>query len=191
MSSNSKKWVLLSIISFGGVIIDWYTKYLASHQLQTGVPVPVIGKYLQLMLIYNTGGVFGINPKAWFPWFQVNLFFYIVSTFAILLLIIYYKGIDPKAVLTRWGIAVIMPGALGNLVDRILWPHRGVVDFLKMDLGFAPFNPWPIFNMADVYITIGIAVILLDMVLHPQRQQSAVKEMSETPPPAPKEQNSK
>jgi lipoprotein signal peptidase len=58
-----------------------------------------------------------------------------------------------------------------------------------MDLGFKPFNPWPIFNMADVYITIGIAVILLDMALHPQRQQSAVKEISEMPHPAPKEQN--
>ena len=75
MSSNSKKWVLLAVISLGGVIIDWYTKYLASHQLQVGVPIPVMGKYLQLMLIYNTGGVFGINPKAWLPWFQVNLFF--------------------------------------------------------------------------------------------------------------------
>jgi signal peptidase II len=170
MSSNSKKWLLFSIITVIGFFIDWYTKYLASHQLHIGESVPILGKYFQLMLIYNTGALFGINPQAWFPSFQINIFFYIFSAIAIALLVIYYKSVESKALLASWGIALIMPGALGNLFDRIIRPTQGVVDFLKLDLGFKPFNPWPIFNMADVYITVGIMILALDMLLNSEKK---------------------
>lgn len=64
----------------------------------------------------------------------------------------------------HWGVALITPGALGNLFDRLVYPARGVVDFIMVDLGFPPFNPWPIFNIADIYITVGVAIILFEFI---------------------------
>ena len=94
------------------------------------------------------------------------------------LIIVYYKNIDPKAKFTFLGISFVMPGALGNLLDRIIRPGQGVVDFIRFDINVWPFNPWPIWNLADAYITIGVALIILDLWLL-ERQSKAVKEKTE------------
>jgi signal peptidase II len=56
-----------------------------------------------------------------------------------------------------------MPGVLGNLSDRVIHPSEGVVDFIKMDFYFWPFNPWPTYNIADAYITAGLLLIIIDI----------------------------
>ncbi len=165
------KWKLFFIVSGAGLFLDWYTKFLALTKLQHGVQVPVIGKLLQWQLIFNKGAIFGLNPKAWFPSFPVNIFFYILSVIAVVLIIIYYKNIESHAKFSYWGISFIMPGALGNLFDRIIRPGQGVVDFIRVDLGFPPFNPWPIWNLADAYITIGVSLIILDLLLFELRKK--------------------
>jgi signal peptidase II len=63
----------------------------------------------------------------------------------------------------RWGLTLILPGALGNLFDRIVHSQLGVVDFIKIGLSETTF--WPIFNMADVYVTIGVGLICCNFIL--------------------------
>lgn len=163
--SAKHKWKLLFTVSVIGLFLDWYTKYLAASKLQGGIEVPVIGNILQWQLIFNKGALFGMNPKAWIPSFPTNIFFYVMSVIAMILILFYYKNIETNAKFSYWGISLIMPGALGNLLDRIIRPGQGVVDFIRVDLGFWPFNPWPIWNLADAYITIGVSLIILDLWL--------------------------
>jgi signal peptidase II len=160
--SGYPRWIFFVGIAIGGFLLDWLTKLGAVHSLAYAQPVPVIGKYFQFMLVYNTGALFGLNPRTWLPGFPVNLFFYIFSAFAVVLLVLYYKSIRPEKRLLHWGVALVMPGALGNLLDRVMHPARGVVDFLR--LGVSDTLYWPIFNLADVYITIGVILILLEFV---------------------------
>lgn len=159
------KWKLFIIISAIGFFIDWYTKYLAVTNINIGQTIPVFGNILEWTLVFNKGALFGLNPRDWFPGFPVNLFFYVFSIIAMVLLLVYYKNIEGTTNWSYVGISLIMPGALGNLFDRIIRPGQGVVDFIKVDLNFSPFSPWPIFNMADIYITIGVIIIFIDMII--------------------------
>ena len=169
------KWKVFISVSAIGFFLDWFTKYLAVTRLPVGVQVPFLGTVLQWQLIYNKGALFGFNPKSLIPSFPTNGFFYVLSTIAMVLIIVYYKNIDPRAKYTYLGISFVMPGALGNLLDRIIRPGQGVVDFIRFDINVWPFNPWPIWNLADAYITVGVALIILDLWLL-ERKSKAGKE---------------
>jgi signal peptidase II len=165
------KWVIFWTITCGGLFFDWATKYMAVKTLVAGHVTPVWGKSFGFYLIYNRGALFGIDPRAYIPGFPVNVFFYVFSAIAAILLIVYYANLRNTPSFMYWGISIIMPGAMGNLWDRIFFPNRGVVDFVKVDLGFSPAHPWPIFNMADMYITIGVMLILLGLWIEEIRKK--------------------
>ncbi|MBN1982606.1 MAG: signal peptidase II [Chitinivibrionales bacterium] len=160
-----QKWILLFSVTGIGLTLDLITKHLAATSLSPARSVSIFNEVVQLYLTFNKGALFGLNPQTLLPWFPVNLFFYIFSVVAVTVLVFFYRNTAGTAVMTLWGLAFVMPGALGNLIDRILQPQRGVVDFIKIDLNFWPFDPWPIFNCADVFITTGIILLLIDMAL--------------------------
>ena len=164
------RWLIFCGIAVVGFALDMATKSWAIHALTPGKPVSVIGGYLQFFLLFNRGGIFGIDPRAWIPGFPVNLFFYVFNSFAIILLIVYFHAVKKSGIVTTIGISLIMPGALGNLADRILHPARGVVDFIKM--GISEQIYWPVYNMADMYITFGVILILLDVFREEIRAKS-------------------
>ncbi|MBD3418748.1 MAG: signal peptidase II [Chitinivibrionales bacterium] len=155
------KWFLLAVIAIIGLAIDVYTKNLAETKLSRGQTSSVIGQTLEFTLVYNKAAIFGLDPRKALPWFPLNGFFVVFSIVAVILLFYFYANIQSKDWLMRLGVALILPGALGNLSDRVLHMHKGVVDFIKVDLGFAPFDPWPIFNMADSYVSVGVTIIML------------------------------
>lgn len=159
------KWPMLFSVTTIGLFFDWYTKFLAEKYLEFGVAHPVIGNVLEFFLIYNKGAVFGLNPKALHPAFPTNTFFFIFNGIAITLLFAYFAKAPKNDRFIHWGLAFILPGAFGNLLDRILHPAKGVVDFIKVDLGFPPFNPWPIFNLADIYVSVGVALLIISFIL--------------------------
>ena len=185
--SGNWKWVLFISVTTVGLFTDWFTKLIVSTRLEVARPIDIIGENLQLFLVYNRGMIFGINPRNLIPWFPVDLFFYVFTTIAVILLIVYYANLPDKNVLTKIGITIVMPGALGNLLDRILWPGRGVVDFIKV--GISNDIYWPIWNLADAYITVGVLLILLQIMqeeLHSKiKSKSAVIDI-----PASQEQSS-
>jgi len=157
------RWIFLAVITVVGFSIDFITKHLAHANLTPGVPRQVIGDYFQLLLVYNKGALFGINPANWIPGMPVNLFFLIFIFCAITFLLLYYKSLKKNEILMHWGLALVLPGAFGNLFDRIVRPGNGVVDFIRM--GIPPDTYWFIYNIADVYITVGVGIMLLSFFL--------------------------
>jgi signal peptidase II len=157
-----KKWGFLAIIAAVGFIMDVGTKYAAERFLTIACPVSIIGEYVELMLVYNRGAVFGLNPQAIIPGLPLTPFFIIVSGIALGLLFFYYRSLKSSDSMLRWGIALIIPGALGNLSDRILHPQSGVVDFIKIGISREVY--WPIFNFADIYVTCGVICLLISFI---------------------------
>ena len=70
---QKNKWKIFFGVTIIGFFLDWLTKYLAVSKLQMGIPLPVIGSVLQWQLIFNTGGLFGFNPKTWIPVFPLKV----------------------------------------------------------------------------------------------------------------------
>jgi signal peptidase II len=165
------RWWILVIITAAGFLFDWWTKTQAVRHFTQGHPVPVAGDYLQFVLLYNKAALFGLDPRRLIPGFPVNIVFTIFAGIATVVLIVYYAYLKKTELLMHLGLALVLPGAIGNLFDRIVYPGRGVVDFIMVDLKVWPFHPWPVFNMADAYVTVGVGVLLLSMVLDERRKK--------------------
>lgn len=103
----------------------------------------------------NTGVAFGLfNGTAY-----ANYAFGAISLGALALLAWFYKkGVFPGT-LSRLAVALLVSGIFGNLTDR--FRHGYVVDFLKFDFGFPPFNPWPSFNVADSCVVVAAVLLAL------------------------------
>ena len=171
MKEMKHKWTLLITVALIGFLLDWYTKYLAETYLVYGVPKILIGDYLQLLLVYNKGAVFGLDPRNLFSGFPTNQFFFVFNILAMILLFFYYRSIPKNERAMHWGIALILPGAMGNLFDRVLHAQKGVVDFIK--IGLTPDLSWPIFNLADIYVTAGVVLLVLCFLTEEKRRKTA------------------
>jgi signal peptidase II len=168
------RWALIIIITVVGLFLDILTKYLADTKLTYAVPKVILGDYLQFLLVYNKGAVFGMDPKDLFSGFPTRYFFMIFNSIATVLLILYYKYLPKTEHAMHWGIAIIIPGALGNLSDRFLYPSKGVIDFIKM--GISEKHYWPIYNFADIYVTFGVIILMLCFLTEDKRRKAAKQE---------------
>ncbi len=150
------KWYAMAIIF---VLLDQLTKYLADTYLSYGQPVYVLPVF-NITLHYNTGAAFSFLSDAggWQRWF-----FIVVSSGVSIALIVWLGLIKNQQRLLSFALAMILAGAIGNLIDRAVLGY--VVDFVSLHWKGYYF---PAFNVADTCITIGAASMLLDMVLHPE-----------------------
>jgi signal peptidase II len=174
------RWHFLIAISIVGLALDQLTKFWAATHLQHQPPMDIIGNYLQVVLVYNKNAIFGLDPRKIVSFFPLNTFFYIFNAIAITFIIFYYKSLRESDTLMKIGLSLIMPGALGNLYDRIVHPGIGVVDFIKMGISETVY--WPIYNLADMYVTFGVAIIFLYFILEEVRRK---KNVPTQPPTAP------
>lgn len=140
-------WPLLSLL----ILADCSSKRLAEEHLgPVHVPHPVVGDFLQFTLAYNRGAATGIEVG--------DLSRPVFSALALGVLVILgtmYRQADAR---DRWmagALALVVGGAIGNLLDR-LRSTRGVVDFIDVGLGSHRF--W-IFNLADAGVTVGAALL--------------------------------
>lgn len=172
MTGLKNRWSLMIVLACGGLFLDWLTKHLVQTFLPYGVPHDVIGHYLQFLFVFNKGALFGFNPRTLIPVFPVNMFFFIFNTLAMIILILYYRSVPREEKTLLLGLAMIMPGALGNLLDRVLHPQLGVVDFIKM--GISENVYWPIYNLADAYVTIGIVLLLISFMKEEKKKKENV-----------------
>jgi signal peptidase II len=165
------KWYLFVSVSLVGALLDWQTKLWAVAHLRPGVPVKVFGELGEFLLVFNKAAVFGLDPRKLLPSFPLHQVHFIFTIIAVILVIGYFVTLKKGDTVMKWGISLVMPGAIGNLIDRIIFPGRGVVDFMQIDLKFWPFNPWPIFNMADIYITFGVILICINFLLDSRKKK--------------------
>lgn len=138
---------LLALILF---LIDQATKFVIATRMEIGDQIPVIGNFFLITSHRNTGAAFGIlEGQRWF---------FIVITIVVLAGLIWYLNkVRRTQKLLSAGLALVLGGAAGNFIDRLLMGE--VVDFLQFNFGTYTF---PIFNVADSCIVIGVGLILLD-----------------------------
>jgi signal peptidase II len=165
-----QRWLVLAAVAIVGFALDWWTKMLAAGHLG-GEPFRLLGSYVELTLVYNKAALFGLDPRRIIPGFPINIFFTFFTILAIAVLVAYYRHLKKSEILLHWGLATILPGAMGNLFDRIVHPSLGVVDFIKLDLRVWPFNPWPVFNLADFYVTLGVGLMIVSFILEERRRK--------------------
>ena len=95
------------------------------------------------------------------------LFFVIISAIAIVaIIVIYHKSYENK--LLRWALTLILGGAIGNLIDRVRLGF--VIDFI--DWHYLDVYHWPTFNVADVAISVGVGLLILDMIVNRDQGQT-------------------
>ena len=168
-------WIFLAAVAVVGFVLDIATKRWAVAALEPRQQIKVVGDALSFVLVYNKGALFGLDPRNLLPWLPLNLVFYVFSVVAIAIVFYYYRMVHGKDTLAQWGLALVLPGALGNATDRILHPDRGVVDFIMVDLNVWPLDPWPIFNLADIYVTVGVLAIIASIIRDEIRRKATAE----------------
>lgn len=138
------------LVAFSVVVLDIFTKELALALLEPGRFVPWIGSSVGWQLVFNPGAAFGLRlPPILFP--VVTLVLIVIIGRAVT------EGQHPVAVLAQ---GLVVGGALGNIIDRIVRPGDGsfvggfVVDFVA-------WGTFPRFNVADAAITVGVTLFIL------------------------------
>ena len=134
------------------VIADQWTKLAISSNLRYGESVSITS-FFNLVLVYNRGAAFSFLSDAG-GWQRV---FFIGITCAAIIVLTWLIAKHHEEKLFRWGLTLILGGAIGNLIDRIAYGH--VIDFL--DFHWAGWHFWA-FNVADSAISVGAALLILD-----------------------------
>lgn len=142
-------WLGIAVIV---VLLDQVSKITMSRLLAYGQS-EMITPYFNLVMVYNQGAAFSFlaNSGGWQRWFFSGL------AFVVSLVIIWMLHKNTTQRLFCWALTLILGGAVGNLIDRVLYGH--VIDFLDFHIGTLH---WPAFNVADSAITIGAALFVLD-----------------------------
>jgi signal peptidase II len=141
------------------VATDQATKAWAISSLSESPPVEVLGNFFMLTLVYNEGGAMGTNFGS--P------AYYLVSSFLILLFLLYYIYSHRQDRMLTVPLALIAGGAIGNIVDRLRFGR--VVDFLDfdffdLDLFGYQLQRWWTFNIADAVISCSIVFLLVKLI---------------------------
>jgi signal peptidase II len=139
------------------VIIDQLTKFIVRTTLPLYSKKVIIPDFLDVTHVQNTGAAFGLLNAADFPYKSAVMIG--IATMALVAISLYARQLGQHEKLSRYGLALILGGAFGNLIDRAI--NNYVVDFVDVYWGEAHF--WA-FNVADAAITIGAVLVLLEMI---------------------------
>jgi signal peptidase II len=139
------------------VVLDQVVKALVRPRLELFESISVISGFFALTRVHNTGAAFGLMNGLDFPFKAAVLA--VLQTAALVGLTIYVAMLAPEQRLTRLGLSFVIGGAIGNLIDRVLYGY--VLDFFDFYRGTWHF--WA-FNVADAAINIGVALMILDML---------------------------
>jgi signal peptidase II len=144
-------------IATGVVVLDQIAKWLVREQLALGESSTVIPGFFHLTRVHNTGAAFGVMNSMDFPFKGALLA--LASTAALIGLAVYAAMLSHEEKLTRIGLSFVIGGAIGNLIDRITAGY--VLDFV--DVFWRGWHFWA-FNVADAAITVGVSLMILDLL---------------------------
>jgi signal peptidase II len=145
-------WSALAII-----VVDQLTKAALRARLPVHDSIDIIPGFFSLTHVRNTGAAFGLLNTVEFPFKSAVLA--LVATCALIGIGVYAARLSVHERTARFGLSLVLGGAIGNLIDRLLL--GSVVDFV--DLYWRDFHFWA-FNVADASITIGVVVLMIDMM---------------------------
>ncbi|MBC5635890.1 signal peptidase II [Ornithinibacillus sp. BX22] len=145
------------------IAVDQFTKYLVVKNMELYEQISIIDGFFSLTSHRNSGAAWGIlEGKMWF--------FYIVTIIVIIGIIYYLQKFGKESKLFGIALGLILGGAIGNFIDRLF--HQEVVDFFD----FVIFGyDFPIFNIADSALTIGVIFVIIATILDEKKQKGKNK----------------
>jgi len=161
--SRRFEWLLVATL----VIADQITKALVRRSMELHESIPVIPDLLALTRVHNTGAAFGMFNSMDFA--GKTLLLTVVASLALAGVAWYAMSIPASERLARLGVACILGGAIGNLIDRATAGY--VLDFV--DASWQGWHFWA-FNVADAAISIGVILMILDLIGLGRRASNSV-----------------
>lgn len=154
--------ILGIIVTVVLVVLDQFTKYLAAANLKNGNSIFIIKDVFQLQYLENRGAAFGMFQGG-------KVMFIIITVFlvAVMAYIYWHCPMTKRYLWIRIIIMFLMAGAFGNLIDRIRLDY--VIDFFYFEL----IN-FPIFNVADIYVSCSVVVLLLLFIFYYKEEDMEV-----------------
>ena len=154
--------LILYILTFIVVVLgDQLTKFIVDRTLNLGTGYSIIDNFFYFTYVHNYGAAWGILQG------KINLFF-IVSIVATIGIIYYFVHSYSYQQYTRFGLVLVFSGMIGNLIDRLVLGYvRDFIDFIIFGYDF------PVFNVADIALCVGVGVIILSFILEGVRKNEA------------------
>jgi len=152
------------------LITDQVTKYLVATKLEVGQPldlIPWLAPIFSITHVTNTGVAFGLLQG-------LGNVFVIAHVIAAVAIIVYSSRLPPERRFLRLALGLALGGAIGNLIDRVRQGY--VVDFIDTNLW--PFTDFPVFNVADASISVGVA-LMIGLLLWEDRQERLKQQAAE------------
>ena len=174
MRSRSRGWLFWPVLLVV-LVVDVITKAIAERNLLRGIPYEVLGNTVQLKLVYNPGAAFGLNLGPQSRWI-----FAVLTVLALVILGRLYRSTHTGHTARVAALALVCAGAVGNLIDR-LRSFFGVVDFIDVGIGD---SRWPTFNVADMAVSIGAALLAWVLWQEDQSTQATAPAVSSVAVPA-------
>ncbi len=153
--SREKKWrgFLLPVVAILVLVLDQISKRVVMTNFRPGEswnPVTALERWVSLTYVTNTGAAFGLFP-------DYGGVFMVIAVVVIVAIIVYYRHLPGEQWLVQASLGLQLGGALGNLLDRLR--HGHVIDFID-------FKVWPVFNVADSSVFIGVVILAFQLLRH-------------------------
>ena len=152
---------LVMLLGIAGLLIalDQWSKALVREQIALGsevYPIPFLAPFFRFTYWKNTGGAFGIFHNVNMPLLILSILISLVDVW------LYFKSED-EPLIFRISLAMMLGGAIGNMIDRIRFGF--VTDFIAV-------GRFPVFNIADAAVTVGVAIMLIAMLIHERKEKA-------------------
>ena len=165
---NPKAHCRLWLIAGFGLLADLLTKSWALRVIGNPDvenysnlnPIDIIDGYVRFITVLNPGASWGIGAGK-------TALLLSGSAIALVFMFWLFTSLRPKQWVAQVALGMLLGGALGNTYDRIFNGGK-VVDFIDVNLGFWPANPWPAFNIADSLLCVGVGILLVSMLFKPK-----------------------
>lgn len=153
----SRNWLTLLVIAALTLIADRVSKTIIASNMALNEswhpPTPFLQRLFSLTYTRNTGAAFGLFPNQ-------GVLFIVIAFVVVTAIIFYYRHLPAGYAVMRLSLGLQLGGAVGNLVDRLC--QGSVIDFV--DLNFWPLEHWPVFNLADSAIVVGVGLLAIAML---------------------------
>ena len=144
-------YLLMILFTAGAVALDQWTKFLTVSNIPLYQEVPFLDGLFHFTYVQNTGAAFSsFEGQQW-------LFALIFAVFTAVVLYDMVKHYMPFSAFERWCVAAIYAGGLGNMIDRVRLGY--VVDMIEVE-----FIRFPVFNVADCFITCGCVLLMISLI---------------------------
>lgn len=135
------------------LLLDQLSKWGVQTSMQIDESFDVIPGFFRITYLHNTGAAWSMQEGK-------MVFFYLISIVFLIGMLYFYRTTDHRDRLTRIGVVLMMAGTLGNFIDRLIFQYvRDFLDFIIFGYDF------PVFNVADISLCVGVGLIVLSMVL--------------------------